>query len=77
MASQAHIIGTASVILYRASNYIIETSVHQRTANAAIPLRSQWELVIRSVGTVACHTITGEVAYDTGHVPRDVYRLGR
>jgi hypothetical protein len=77
MTGQTHGSGAAGVVLYRAWNYIVKTVVHQRTVKRAIPLRRQWELVISSVWAVALQTITGNIAYDNGHVVGDANRRGR
>jgi len=77
MTGQTHVSGTAGVVLYRAWNYIVKTVVHQRTMKRAIPLRRQWELVIRSVWAVALQTITFNIAHDNGHVVGDANRCGR
>ena len=49
MAGQTSVSGAASVVLYRAWDYIIITDVHMRTVKTAIPVRRQWKLV-KSIG---------------------------
>ena len=76
MACQAHVIGAARVILYRAWNHIIDTQVLQSTVSGAVPLRRQRELEINGVWAVASQTIPDEVGRHQRHVTGEVTRLG-